>query len=170
MNPAWVWVLSEGFTPCRHLRPSSGQEHTVVWLIHSGDDDYLMNETRKKPTTRTGCPTNPAWRNRSWTWHILWEVLPWGWRLKRVITSERDDLYWGVTLLSSGNSSQDYTILHKIYRYSAGFPATLEITENQAFRFHKMLETLFYFSWFWNIYTSIFVSCTLCQANNVSWL
>ena len=43
--------LSDGFTPCRHLRPSSGQEHTIVQLIQSGDDDYLMNETRRKPTT-----------------------------------------------------------------------------------------------------------------------
>ena len=42
--------LSGGVTPCRHLRPSSGQEHTVVKVFHSGDDDYLMNETRK-PTT-----------------------------------------------------------------------------------------------------------------------
>ena len=33
--------LSGGFTPCRHLRPSSGREI----LIRSGDDDYLMNET-----------------------------------------------------------------------------------------------------------------------------
>ena len=32
--------LSGGFTPCRHLRPSSGREHT----IQSGDDDYLMKE------------------------------------------------------------------------------------------------------------------------------
>ena len=43
--------LSGGVTPCRHLRPSSGQEHTVVKVFHSGDDDYLMNETRRKPTT-----------------------------------------------------------------------------------------------------------------------
>ena len=32
--------LSGGFTPCRHLRPSSGREHA----IQSGDDDYLMKE------------------------------------------------------------------------------------------------------------------------------
>ena len=49
--------LSEGFPPCRRLRPSSGGEHTVIQLIHSGDDDYLMNETRWKPTTETRCPT-----------------------------------------------------------------------------------------------------------------
>ena len=39
-----VWVLSGGFEPCRHLRPPSGREHTVVLLIQSGDDDYLMIE------------------------------------------------------------------------------------------------------------------------------
>ena len=42
--------LSGGLTPCRHLRPSSGRE-----LIQAGDDDYLMNKTRRKPTTGTGC-------------------------------------------------------------------------------------------------------------------
>ena len=52
-----VLSLSGGFTPCRHLRPSSGQEHTVIELIQSGDDDYLMNESRRKPTTLTQCPT-----------------------------------------------------------------------------------------------------------------
>ena len=44
--------LSGGFTPCRHLRPFSGRE-----LIQSGDGDHLMNETRRKPTTGTRCPT-----------------------------------------------------------------------------------------------------------------
>ena len=55
----WVLSLSGDFTPCRHLRPSSGREHTVVDLQHiqSGDDDYLMNGTRRKPTTGTRCPT-----------------------------------------------------------------------------------------------------------------
>ena len=38
-------------------RPSLGREHTVIALIQSGDDDYLMNETRRKPTTATRCPT-----------------------------------------------------------------------------------------------------------------
>ena len=47
-----VGWLSGGFTPCRHLRPSSGREH-----IQSGDDDYLMNETRRKPTTGRQSPT-----------------------------------------------------------------------------------------------------------------
>ena len=51
------WFLSGGFTPCRHLRPSSGREHTIVLLIQSGDDDYLMNETRRKPTTRRQSPS-----------------------------------------------------------------------------------------------------------------
>ena len=37
---------SGGFTPCQ-----------------SGDDDYFMNETRRKPTTGAQCPT-PLW---SWT-------------------------------------------------------------------------------------------------------
>ena len=36
---------------------SLGREHTVVELIQSGADDYLMNESRKKPTTRALCPT-----------------------------------------------------------------------------------------------------------------
>ena len=43
--------LSGGFTPSRHLRPSLGREHTIVYLIQSGDDDYSMEETRRKPTT-----------------------------------------------------------------------------------------------------------------------
>ena len=37
--------------PCRHIRSSSGREHTIVNLIQSGDDDYLMNEIRRKLTT-----------------------------------------------------------------------------------------------------------------------
>ena len=36
--------LSGGVTPCPHLRPSSGGEHTIIKLIQSGDDDYLMND------------------------------------------------------------------------------------------------------------------------------
>ena len=50
--------LSGSFTPSRHLRPSSGWEHTVIYLtgIQSGDNDYLMDETRRKPTTGTQCP------------------------------------------------------------------------------------------------------------------
>ena len=43
--------------PCRHLRPSSGREHTIVQLIQSSDDDYLMNETRRKPTTGRQSPS-----------------------------------------------------------------------------------------------------------------
>ena len=49
--------LSGGFTPCQHLRPSSGREHTIVYLIQSGDDDYLINETRRKPTTGRQSPS-----------------------------------------------------------------------------------------------------------------
>ena len=49
--------MSGGFTPCRHLKPSSGREHTIVELIQSGDDDYLMNEIRRKPTTRRQSPS-----------------------------------------------------------------------------------------------------------------
>ena len=48
---------SGGFTPSRHLRPSSGREHTIVQLIQSGDDDYLMNETRRKLTTKRQSPS-----------------------------------------------------------------------------------------------------------------
>ena len=33
------------------------RKDTVVKLIQSGDDDYLMNETRRTPTTGTRCPT-----------------------------------------------------------------------------------------------------------------
>ena len=47
--------LSGAFTPCRYLRPFSGREHNYQ-LIQSGDD-CLMNETRRKPTTGTRCPT-----------------------------------------------------------------------------------------------------------------
>ena len=36
----------------RHLRPSSVGEHTVI-TYSVGDDDYLMNGTRRKPTTGT---------------------------------------------------------------------------------------------------------------------
>ena len=40
-----------GVTPSRHLRPSSGREHMdTVITLQSGDDDYLMNETRRKLT------------------------------------------------------------------------------------------------------------------------
>ena len=49
--------LSGGFMPCRHLRPSSRREHTIVELIQSGDDDYLMNESRRKPTTGRQSPS-----------------------------------------------------------------------------------------------------------------
>ena len=49
--------FSGGFTPCRHLRPSSGRERRVLQLIQSSDVDDLMNETRRKPTTRARCPT-----------------------------------------------------------------------------------------------------------------
>ena len=68
--------LSGGFTPSRYLRPSSGREYSPttysVWFFGLlgfnasatarvcygyGDDDYLMNETRRKPTTGTRCPT-----------------------------------------------------------------------------------------------------------------
>ena len=31
--------------------------NTCYLFIQSGDDDYLMNETRRKPSTRTRCPT-----------------------------------------------------------------------------------------------------------------
>ena len=43
--------------PCRHLRPSSGGRTYNCITIQSADDDYLMNETRRKPTTGTRCPT-----------------------------------------------------------------------------------------------------------------
>ena len=43
----WPWKdgslsLSGSFTLSRHLRPSSGREHTMIQLIQSGDDDYSM--------------------------------------------------------------------------------------------------------------------------------
>ena len=54
----FFFSLSRGFTPCQHLRPSSGREHTIV-LIQSGDNDYLelVNETRRKPTTGRQSPS-----------------------------------------------------------------------------------------------------------------
>ena len=33
--------LSGGFTPSRHLRPSSGREHTIVQLIQSGGHQFI---------------------------------------------------------------------------------------------------------------------------------
>ena len=74
-----------GLTPCRHLRPSSGREHTIVQLIQSGDDDYLMNETRRKPTTRRQPPSlfdkwhgifympsriDEAWHNKAFDYQV----------------------------------------------------------------------------------------------------
>ena len=47
----------EVLRPVGIFRPSSVREHTVVKLIQSGDGDYLMNETRGKPTTGIRCPT-----------------------------------------------------------------------------------------------------------------
>ena len=45
--------------PCRHLRPSSGREHTVVYLFSPVIImRYSVNETRRKPTTGTLCPTS----------------------------------------------------------------------------------------------------------------
>ena len=35
----------------------SGGFKSKTYHIQSGDDDYLMNETRRKPTTGTRCPT-----------------------------------------------------------------------------------------------------------------
>ena len=70
----FTWVLSLslswGFTPCRHLKPSSGREHTIVYLIQSGDDDYLMNETRRKPTAGRQSPS------RSDKWHGIFHICP----------------------------------------------------------------------------------------------
>ena len=45
---------SEGFTPCQHLRLSSGQEHSHH--LFSPWWQFLTNATRRKPTTRTWCP------------------------------------------------------------------------------------------------------------------
>ena len=42
--------MSGGFT-------ASKAENLQSEGIQSGDDDYLMNETRRKPTTGTLCPT-----------------------------------------------------------------------------------------------------------------
>ena len=49
--------LSGGFTPCRHISPSLGREHTFFFSLLQSGDDYLMNETRRKPTTGRRCPT-----------------------------------------------------------------------------------------------------------------
>ena len=73
--------LSGGFTPCRYPRPSSGREHTVIsYSVRWGW--FLMNETRRKPTTGTRCPTLLAkWygiflyarsHRHGWTYQDLW--------------------------------------------------------------------------------------------------
>ena len=49
------WILSGGFTPCCHLRPSSGREHSLSSTFNPWW--FLMNETRRKPSTETRCPT-----------------------------------------------------------------------------------------------------------------
>ena len=55
---ASFFSLSGGFMPSQHLRPSSGREHTIVELIQSGDDDdYSINETRRKSTTGRQSPS-----------------------------------------------------------------------------------------------------------------
>ena len=46
----------ERVTPCRHLRPSL-QGESIHAVIQSGDDDYLMNGTRRKPTTGRQSPS-----------------------------------------------------------------------------------------------------------------
>ena len=45
--------------PCRHLRPSKGENIVINYNFYfqSSDDDYLINVTRRKPTTGTRCPT-----------------------------------------------------------------------------------------------------------------
>ena len=58
--------LSAGFTPCRHLRPSSGREHTFVELIQSGDDDFLMIFYVPSRTDTTGHIPRPLFA-QSWT-------------------------------------------------------------------------------------------------------
>ena len=48
------------FTPCRHLCGHLQGEHIgLQWynLFSQTRDDYSMDETRRKPTTRTQCPT-----------------------------------------------------------------------------------------------------------------
>ena len=42
------------------IRPSSGREHNysrITYMQSGDDDDYLMNESSRKPTTGTRCPT-----------------------------------------------------------------------------------------------------------------
>ena len=51
------FCLSGSFTPSRHIRPSSGREHTIDELIKSCDNDSSMNETRRKPTTGRQSPS-----------------------------------------------------------------------------------------------------------------
>ena len=45
---------SGGFTPCRHQDHLQGENSHITYSVR--DDDYLMNETRRKATTGTACP------------------------------------------------------------------------------------------------------------------
>ena len=50
--------MSGALTPCRQLRPSSRREHVKASKSQMVvDEDYLMNETRRKPTTRRQSPS-----------------------------------------------------------------------------------------------------------------
>ena len=48
VSDPWWRSLTSHTVPTLISIKSSGREHTVVYLIQSGDDDYLMNETRRK--------------------------------------------------------------------------------------------------------------------------
>ena len=43
-GPGKYWSLSGGFTPCRHLMPSSGREHKlyIIWMDNGADITFAM--------------------------------------------------------------------------------------------------------------------------------
>ena len=53
--------MSGGFTPCRHLRPSSGREHSVFVLIQSGDDDDAEKKDKNTLTTEPFSDLRHVW-------------------------------------------------------------------------------------------------------------
>ena len=103
-----ILSLRGGFTPCRHLRPSSGREHTVVLLIQSGADDYWMNETGKKPTTGTRCPTLFD------TWHGIFHMP------SRILHCFKSNVNQQLNLSGGEFLVQSYTSMHwdnKLIKY-----------------------------------------------------
>ena len=85
----WVLSLSGGFTPCRHLRPSSGREHTTgrqspslfdkwhkIFYMPSRIDDAGHTKTFDYPVTQTRLdiprPLITQSHRHGWTYQGLW--------------------------------------------------------------------------------------------------